>query len=78
VGVAHVVKESGAGLVVAGELSWLAEAIEHIAHDDILRQKMGEAGRRAVAERYTWRVVAAQMEEAYERILANVCSKRIR
>jgi glycosyltransferase involved in cell wall biosynthesis len=78
VGVAHVVKESGAGLVVAGEPSRLAEAVEHIAHDDVLRRKMGEAGRRAVAERYTWRIVAAQMEEAYERVLANVYRKRIR
>ena len=71
VGVARIVEESGAGFIVPGEPGRMAKAIEGIVHDDVLRRKMGEAGRRIVAEQYTWRIVAMQMEELYQRLLAN-------
>ncbi len=75
VGVAPIVERSGAGLVVPGEPLQFAEAIERIAHNDTLSQRLGEAGRRTVLEEFTWPVVAQRMEAAYRRILNDATHK---
>lgn len=71
VGLAPVVQRSGAGFVVQGEPKPLAQAIARIARDKGLRRQMGEAGRRTIAEHFTWPVVAKQMEGVYQSILAS-------
>lgn len=64
-GVAQVVREAGSGLVADPMAHSLAEAIAKLEADPVAARAMGEAGRRAAAERYGWRAVAGQMIDAY-------------
>jgi len=66
VGLAPVVDEAGAGLVAEGNPTSLASAIARLMGDTELRRRMGECGRRIVAERFTWPAVAERMERAYQ------------
>lgn len=70
VGLAPVVAESGAGRVVEGDPERLAATLEELLKDQEGRRRMGERGRQAVAEGFTWPVVAARMEEIYRQVLA--------
>jgi len=65
VGAAEIVRESGGGIVVAGDAEPLGAAISRLAVDQDLARAMGEAGQRHVTERYTWAGIAASMEEVY-------------
>jgi len=65
VGAAEIVRESGAGLVVAGEPEPLSSAIRLLIADPSLARSMGEAGQRHAA-RFTWDYVAMQMEDLYK------------
>jgi glycosyltransferase involved in cell wall biosynthesis len=64
VGAAEIVRESGAGLVVAGDPEPLGSAIRLLVADLNLARSMGEAGRRTAAH-FSWDHVAAQMEDLY-------------
>jgi glycosyltransferase involved in cell wall biosynthesis len=64
VGAAEIVRESGAGLVVAGEPGPLSSAIRLLVDDLSLARSMGDAGRRHAA-RFTWDHIARQMEDLY-------------
>jgi glycosyltransferase involved in cell wall biosynthesis len=68
VGAAEIVRTSGAGLVVAGDLEPLSSAIGLLTADPVLARSMGEAGRRHAAMHFTWSHVAAQMEDLYNSI----------
>ncbi|HEY2400627.1 MAG TPA: glycosyltransferase family 4 protein, partial [Steroidobacteraceae bacterium] len=68
VGAAEIVRASGAGLVVAGDLEPLSSAIRLLTADPILARSMGEAGRRHAAAHFTWDHVAAQMEDLYNSV----------
>lgn len=72
VGLAKEVATSGAGVVVDGGLDTLGQAIDSVFTTSELRQQMGERGKAAVTARYSWPVVAAQMEALY----ASVVSER--
>jgi glycosyltransferase involved in cell wall biosynthesis len=65
VGAAPIVESAGAGLVVDGEPSAIASALECILADRTAAHALGEAGRAEVRTRYTWDVVAAAFERAY-------------
>jgi glycosyltransferase involved in cell wall biosynthesis len=65
VGAAEIVRTSGAGLVVAGDIEPLSSAIRLLTADLALARSMGEAGRRHVAAHFTWDQVATQMEDLY-------------
>jgi glycosyltransferase involved in cell wall biosynthesis len=52
VGAAEIVRTSGAGLVVAGDLQPLSSAIRLLTADPILARSMGEAGRGHAAAFY--------------------------
>ena len=69
VGVADLVRDSGAGLVANGDAASLGGALARLTGDLALRELMGERGRSAAA-RFTWDAVAAQMETLYARITA--------
>jgi hypothetical protein len=71
VGAAEIVRESGAGLVVAGEPEPLGSAIGRLTADLNLARSMGEAGRRHAA-RFTWDHVAVQMEDLYNSLKLSV------
>ena len=65
VGAAEIVRKSGAGLVVAGDLEPLRSAIRLLTADLGLARSMGEAGRRYATAHFTWDHVAVQMEDLY-------------
>lgn len=68
VGLAEEVRRAHAGLVAAPQPRELAAAINELLGDPEARRRMGECGRRAVAERFTWPRVAEEMEAHYERL----------
>ncbi len=68
VGLAETVTACGAGVVAGGEPATLAAALRDLLRDDARRREMGERGRRAVEESFTWPAVAEAMESAYRRI----------
>ena len=68
VGVARLVDEAGAGIVVDGAPTALGPALASLATDVARGHAMGVLGR-AAAQRYSWASVAAQMETLYQSIL---------
>ncbi len=72
VGLADMVRESGAGVVVEGTPRKLASAIRSLQQDSAARRLMGERGRFAVRRHLSWESAAARMESAY----ADICGKR--
>jgi glycosyltransferase involved in cell wall biosynthesis len=70
VGLAEVVRETGAGIVVDGEPARLGEALRALMADPPRRVEMGCHGARAAADRFGWPAVAREMETVYERVRA--------
>jgi glycosyltransferase involved in cell wall biosynthesis len=70
VGAAEIVTKSGAGLVLNGNPEALGRGInELLLHTQILKG-MGERGKAAAAERYTWLSIARQMENVYRDVVS--------
>jgi glycosyltransferase involved in cell wall biosynthesis len=67
VGVADLVRDAGAGLVVDGAPQPLGQALEKLFADTEAGRRMGERGR-GIALQYSWDAVAAQMEGLYEEV----------
>ena len=64
----RITRATGAGEVFrAGDASSLADAIRRLADPD-LRERYGEAGRRAILERYNWEHDAAVMMRGLDRL----------
>jgi glycosyltransferase involved in cell wall biosynthesis len=61
------VAEAGAGEVVPLEAGAIAAALGRVLSDPQRRERMGAAGQKLVASRYTWPRVAEQTLEAYRR-----------
>lgn len=72
VGIADLVRESGAGVVVEGEPVCLGQAIAELISDEERLKEMGRRGRDAVVGHYSWDAVAGRMEEAYRGIVSTV------
>ncbi len=70
VGMADIVRQSGAGMVLAGEPTALSAGIRSLIADRMALKHMGERGREFVARRYTWESVGIQMEAAYKQAIA--------
>jgi glycosyltransferase involved in cell wall biosynthesis len=68
VGAAEIVRESGGGLVVAGDPMTLGAAICRLTSDIGLARSMGEAGQRHAMAHYSWKSIAVQMEDLYETV----------
>lgn len=71
VALADVVRETGAGLVTAGDPPSLAASIRSLLADSKGRRAMGRRGAEAAAQRFAWRSVAASMEAVYETVLVH-------
>src|SRR5215813_2444407 len=65
VGAADVVRDSGGGLVVAGDPVPLGAAICRLTSDVNLARSMGEAGQRHAVAHYSWTSIAVRMEALY-------------
>jgi glycosyltransferase involved in cell wall biosynthesis len=74
VGAADIVRESGGGLVVAGDPIPLSAAICRLVSDMDLARSMGEAGQRHAMARYSWPNIAARMEDLYESLKFKIAS----
>ena len=70
-GVADIVRESGAGVVVSGDPASLAAGMAQILSDADGLRAMSERGRAAVAQRYGWDTVAQQMDGVYQECIAD-------
>jgi len=69
VAIEDVVRASGSGLVVGRDPLEIANAIAKILHEPARAAAMGEAGRRAVDQRFSWPIVAGQAAAMYEAIV---------
>jgi glycosyltransferase involved in cell wall biosynthesis len=64
VGLAGTVRETGAGIVLDGDLG---QALADLLADPIRLDEMGRRGAEVVRERFGWPAVAREMEEVYRR-----------
>ena len=70
VGLASVVEQARCGVVSDGEPAKLGCAISSLLADEAKRIEMGNRGAELVRERYTWDIVAEQMESLYRMVIA--------
>ncbi|NJE05206.1 glycosyltransferase family 1 protein [Thermococcus sp. M36] len=72
-GIPEVIRESESGLLVPpGNEPALRSAMEALLSDERLAHRLGENGRKAVEERYSWSKVVVEIEKAYEDALQKV------
>jgi glycosyltransferase involved in cell wall biosynthesis len=70
--VAELVEDNVNGLLIPpGDVESLCAAIERLAADPSLRRRLGEAGRRTIAERFSLARAAAQYADIYRRLLGH-------
>lgn len=66
----RIVEGEEAGVIYpSGDAAALAEAVIALAADEKARNRMGESGKRAVAERYNWQATAEILVSTYARLL---------
>ena len=70
VGASDIVRESGGGFVVAGDMAELGNAIEQLMQNPPLAHDMGQRGQRYIREHCSWAGVAARMETLYASLRA--------
>ena len=69
---ADIVEHERTGLLVdAGDAAGLAQAIERVLSDPSLAQRLGNAGRERVLERYSWDRVVERLHCAYRELLTS-------
>jgi glycosyltransferase involved in cell wall biosynthesis len=68
VGAVDIVRQSGGGLVAAGDPEPLSAAICRLTADPALGRSMGQAGQRHTTAHYAWAQIAARMEGLYENL----------
>lgn len=69
VGLATIVSDTGAGLVIDGWPETLGRAISDLLTDPLQRGQMGTAGRNAARQLFSWDAIADQMETLYSSIV---------
>lgn len=66
---ARIVKKENCGLVVPyGDIKAIKDAILKLKNDQDLRQKLGENGRKAYEEKYSWDIMEKRLINAYSEI----------
>jgi len=70
VGMAEIVREITAGVVVDPSPAGIASGLNSLLGDVVASRAMGEAGRSHVVAYYSWPAVAQRMEDLYRSILA--------
>jgi len=72
VGLADVVRESGAGVVMDGDPQTLGAALRSLLADPAGADAMGARGAAVVAQRFGWTAVASEMETVYRQALGKL------
>src|SRR5260370_38004907 len=70
VGASDIVRESGGGIVVAGDIAELGQAVAQLMENPTLAREMGERGQRYIREHCGWAGIAARMETLYASLRA--------
>jgi teichuronic acid biosynthesis glycosyltransferase TuaC len=71
-GIDAVIREHSTGLLVEPkDVTSVTDALRRLMPDDSLRRQMGDRGRIAVFEKFTWAVCAQKYIQLYNEILAN-------
>ena len=71
VGMAEIVREIAAGVVVDPSPGGIASGLNSLLADGAASRAMGEAGRAHVIARYGWQAVARRMEDLYRSVLVS-------
>jgi glycosyltransferase involved in cell wall biosynthesis len=71
VGMAEIVREITAGVVVDPSPASIASGLNELMSDREASRTMGEAGRSHVVAHYSWQAVARRMEDLYRSVLAS-------
>ncbi|KAB2850825.1 MAG: glycosyltransferase [Hyphomicrobiaceae bacterium] len=74
VGLAPAVRAAEAGIVVEGDAVPLGSAIAGLLDDPRERRRLGENGRKCVAEQFSWPAIARAMSEVYARAVVGRCA----
>ena len=69
VGLANVVSDCEAGLVIDNIPDLLAQGINMLMDNSDLRKEMGSNGKQKILNEFTWSIVSKKMESAYKEIL---------
>jgi glycosyltransferase involved in cell wall biosynthesis len=56
-------------LVKPKDVDGLVEQIEAIIDNPLLGKKMGEAGRKRMEQRYSWKIICEKLEKAYQEVI---------
>jgi glycosyltransferase involved in cell wall biosynthesis len=75
VGMAEIVREIGAGVVVDPSPAGIARGLGTLLADPASSRAMGEVGQEHVVAHYSWQAVARLMEDLYRTVLASNSSK---
>lgn len=68
VGLSEAITAAGAGLVTEGDAETLGKNMKQLLSDPAKLERMGEAGRALVREKYSWDGIAMAMERIYREI----------
>lgn len=73
---ANIVREENCGLVVPyGDVAAIREAVLKLKNDSQLRQTLGQNGRRAYENRYSWRIMEQRLLDSYQQLSSKVTKK---
>jgi glycosyltransferase involved in cell wall biosynthesis len=72
----EVVEDGVSGLLVPpGDAQALADAIERLLDDSVLRAQLGQEARKRIVERFSWRQTGVRTLELYEDVLERTASR---
>ena len=70
-GIPEVVRENETGFLEKfGDINALARALDRLADEPALAQKMGAAGQRDAAERFSAEIIVPRYEAVYDRVMS--------
>jgi glycosyltransferase involved in cell wall biosynthesis len=70
------IQKTGAGLVVPCDVSATVQALRSLIEDPASGRRMGQRGKQWAAENLPWKVVGAQMAQAYKEIVGGPAASR--
>jgi glycosyltransferase involved in cell wall biosynthesis len=69
-GVADIIEDGVTGYVVPrDDVSAFADAVTRLVNDEVLRQSMGQQGREAVIQRFSYQRLVRDMDGYYRKLL---------